>query len=61
MLTTLKGVLGHARANQYAVPAFDCTEDVMVRAILEASEANHAPLILMCLCRMLIQHQQPTH
>ena len=37
MLTTLKEVLAHARANQYAVPAFDCMEDVMVRAILETA------------------------
>ena len=49
MLTTLKEVLTHARANRYAVPAFDCTEDVMVRAILEAAEALRAPVILMCL------------
>ncbi|MBN2476395.1 MAG: class II fructose-bisphosphate aldolase [Pirellulales bacterium] len=49
MLTTLKDVLGDARANRYAVPAFDCTEDVMVRAILETAEARRAPVILMCL------------
>ena len=49
MLTTLKEVLGLARANQYAVAAFDCVEDVMVRAILETAEAHRAPVILMCL------------
>ena len=49
MLTTLKEVLGHARSNAYAVPAFDCTEDVMVRAILETAEALRAPVILMAL------------
>jgi len=49
MLTTLKEVLTHARENQYAVPAFDCMEDVMVRAILETAEAHKAPVILMCL------------
>ncbi len=49
MLTTLKEVLTHARANQYAVPAFDCMEDVMVRAILETAEALNAPVIMMCL------------
>ncbi len=49
MLTTLKDILPHARANQYAVPAFDCVEDVMVRAILETAELHEAPVILMCL------------
>ena len=49
MLTTLKDILGHARTYQYAVPAFDCVEDVMFRAILETAEAHQAPVILMCL------------
>ncbi|MHC4477083.1 MAG: class II fructose-bisphosphate aldolase [Planctomycetota bacterium] len=49
MLVTLKEILGHARANRYAVPAFDCTEDVMVRTILETAEAHRAPVVLMCL------------
>ena len=43
MLTTLKEILGHARAHRYAVPAFDCVEDVMVRAILETAEELQAP------------------
>jgi len=42
-------MLGHARRNRYAVPAFDCVEDVMVRAILETAETLRAPVILMCL------------
>ncbi len=49
MLVTLKEVLSHARTNQYAVPAFDCTEDVMVRTILETAEEADAPVVLMCL------------
>ena len=49
MLTTLADILGHARRNAYAVPAFDCVEDVMVRAILETAEAARVPVILMCL------------
>lgn len=49
MLVTGKEVLADARANRYAVPAFDCVEDVMVRAILETAEANRAPVFLMCL------------
>ncbi len=47
MLTTLKEILAHARAQRYAVPAFDCVEDVMVRAILETAEELQAPVILM--------------
>jgi ketose-bisphosphate aldolase len=49
MLATLKEVLGKARAGGYAVPAFDCTEDVMVRPILDACEAARSPVILMAL------------
>ena len=49
MLTTLREVLADARENGYAVPAFDCVEDVMVRAILETCEELHSPVVLMCL------------
>jgi fructose-bisphosphate aldolase class II len=49
MLATLTDLLPHARQNRYAVPAFDCVEDVMVRAILETAESLRAPVILMCL------------
>lgn len=49
MLTTLAEILADARARRYAVPAFDCVEDVMVRTILETAEAKRAPVILMCL------------
>jgi fructose-bisphosphate aldolase class II len=49
MLATLKDILPQARENQYAVPAFDCVEDVMVRAILETAESLRSPVILMCL------------
>lgn len=49
MLATLKDVLTHARANHFAVPAFDCTEDVMPRAILETAQRLRAPVILMVL------------
>jgi len=49
VLTTLKEVLTDARKNGYAVPAFDCVEDVMVRAILETCEAMRSPVVLMCL------------
>jgi len=49
MLVTATEVLGDARSGAYAVPAFDCVEDVMVRAILETAEALRAPVFLMCL------------
>jgi ketose-bisphosphate aldolase len=49
MLVTLNDVLPQARAEHYAVPAFDCMEDVMVRAILDTAERDRAPIILMAL------------
>ena len=45
----MKKVLADARKNGYAVPAFDCVEDVMVRAILETCEQMRSPVVLMCL------------
>lgn len=54
MLTTLREILEHARANQYAVPAFDCVEDVMVRTILERAEELQSPVILMGLSADLV-------
>ena len=47
MLATAKEVLADAQAKQYAVPAFDCMEDVMVRAVLETAEAHAAPVFIM--------------
>jgi ketose-bisphosphate aldolase len=47
MLATLREVLLPARAGGYAVPAFDCVEDVMVRTVLETCEALRCPAILM--------------
>ncbi len=49
MLTTLREILCRARQAHYAVPGFDCVEDVMVRAVLETAEALRAPVILMAL------------
>jgi len=49
MLATSKEVLCDARRDHYAVPAFDCVEDVMVRAVLETAEARRAPVFVMCL------------
>lgn len=47
MLTSLKNVLRQAQAGGYAVPAFDCVEDLMVRTILETCQELRCPAILM--------------
>ena len=47
MLVTINEVLKKARAEHYAVPAFDCTEDVMIRPILDACQEMRSPVILM--------------
>jgi ketose-bisphosphate aldolase len=49
MLVTLNEVLPQARAQHYAVPAFDCMEDVMIRTILDTAEQEQSPIILMAL------------
>jgi fructose-bisphosphate aldolase class II len=49
MLATAKEVLKDARAKGYAVPGFDCVEDVMVRAVLETAESCRSPVFVMCL------------
>jgi fructose-bisphosphate aldolase class II len=49
MLVTLNEVLPQAREGAYALPAFDCVEDVMVRAVLETLESLRTPAIIMCL------------
>jgi ketose-bisphosphate aldolase len=49
MLVTAREILADARSRHYAVPAFDCVEDVFVRAILETAEACRSPVFLMCL------------
>lgn len=49
MLVTLKEVLPQARQHHYAVPAFDCMEDVMIRTMLDTAEQEQAPIILMAL------------
>lgn len=49
MLTNLNNVLPDARENGYAVPAFDCIEDIMIRTILDTAEKGKSPVILMSL------------
>jgi fructose-bisphosphate aldolase class II len=47
MLTPLKTVLIHAQAHGYAIPAFDCVEDLMVRTVLETCESLRCPAVIM--------------
>ena len=47
MLVTLKDILADARANHYAVGAFNVIEDIMLRTVLETAEAQEAPVIVM--------------
>lgn len=49
MLVSLNDVLKEASSGGWAVPAFDCTEDLMVRPILDTCEALGSPVILMAL------------
>lgn len=49
MLVTLNEVLKKAREGHYAVPAFDCTEDILIRTILDTAEEKKSPVILMAL------------
>ncbi|MED4027958.1 class II fructose-bisphosphate aldolase [Priestia megaterium] len=49
MLVSLNDVIQDARKNKYAVPAFDCVNEIMVRTILETAEKECSPVILMCL------------
>ncbi len=48
MLVTAKDVLAHARENHYAVPGFNCIEDIMVRTILDTAEECRSPVFVMC-------------
>jgi len=47
MLVTLKDILADAKANHYAVAAFNVIENVMLRTVLETAEAEEAPVIIM--------------
>lgn len=49
MLVTLNEVLKKAREEHYAVPAFDCNDDILIRTILDTAEEKKSPVILMVL------------
>lgn len=46
MLVTLKEALDHAEKHNYAVGMFGCYCEEMIRAIVEAGEESHSPVIL---------------
>ncbi|MGL4943910.1 MAG: class II fructose-bisphosphate aldolase [Thermoguttaceae bacterium] len=43
-----KELLIAARRDHYAVPGFNCVEDIMVRGILDRAEKCRAPVFMMC-------------
>lgn len=47
MLTNLNELLPQARKEGYAVPAFNCNEEFMIRTILDTAEEKKSPVILM--------------
>ncbi|MBW4829081.1 MAG: class II fructose-bisphosphate aldolase [Clostridiaceae bacterium] len=49
MLVNLNEVLVKARKGKYGVPAFDCTEDILIRTILDTCEEKKSPVVLMAL------------
>jgi fructose-bisphosphate aldolase class II len=49
MLVNLNRVLLKARKEKYAVPAFDCTDDILIRTVLDTAEEQNSPVILMVL------------
>ena len=53
MFASLKDILDDARTRQYAVPAFACAEDVMVRPILETAENLDSSGILLFLTSLM--------
>jgi len=48
MLATAKEVLTKARAGHYAVPGFNCVDDVMVRTILDTAQECRSAVFVMC-------------
>ncbi len=49
MLVTMKDMLEDAKANHYAIPAFDVSNYEMMKAVLEACEEERSPALLMAL------------
>ncbi len=49
MFVTMKEMLADARANKYAVPAFDVSNYEMIKAVIEVCEEERSPAMFMCL------------
>lgn len=47
MLVSMKEMLAHARANHYAIPAFDVSNYEMMKAVLDVCEEERSPALLM--------------
>ena len=47
MLVNAKKILDSARSNHYAIPGFDCVEDVMIRTVLDTAEDLRSPVFVM--------------
>ena len=47
MLVTMKEMLRDAQKNRYAIPAFDVSNYEMMKAALDACEAERSPALLM--------------
>jgi ketose-bisphosphate aldolase len=52
-ICTLRDVLPGARKSCYAVPGFDCVNDIYIRGVLDAAEEERSPVIIMALSRDL--------
>ncbi|MEG2623838.1 MAG: class II fructose-bisphosphate aldolase, partial [Clostridia bacterium] len=46
MLMDLKQIMSVAQANGFAVPAFNVSSDMLLRAVMEGCEADQAPVII---------------
>ena len=49
MLVSMKEMLADAKANHYAIPAFDVSNYEMMRAVLDVCEEERSPALLMAL------------
>lgn len=50
MLVSMKNMLADAREHHYAIPAFDVSNDEMMRAVLDTCEEERSPALLQVLC-----------
>src|SRR5215471_10845107 len=55
MLVSLPYMLAHARGGSYALGYFEAWDSYSLEAVLEAAEAEHAPVIVGFGCTMISQ------